>query len=59
MIKCIILCAEMYILTAVNCLQAVKVLYRQLIAHYLVCNGILYIVLKINFDKGLHVKVKH
>lgn len=62
MIKCIIFCAEMYILMAINCFQAANVLYRQLMYHiavYLICNGILYIVLKINFYKGLHVKVKH
>lgn len=62
MIKCIIFYAEMHSLMAANCLQAVNLLYRQLmycIADYVMCNGILYLVLKINFDKGLHVKVKH
>lgn len=62
MIKCILFCAEMCILVAVNCLQGVNVLYRQLmyyIADYLMCNGILYLVLKLNFDKNLHVKMKH
>lgn len=50
------------ILVAVNCLQGVNVLYRQLmyyIADYLMCNGILYLVLKLNFAKNLHVKMKH
>ena len=29
------------------------------ITDYLMCNGIFYLVLKINFDKGFHEKMKH
>lgn len=43
---------------AVNCLQAINGLHNHLTSYYLMCYGVLYLVLKINFHKGLHVKMK-
>lgn len=45
---------------AVNCLQAINGLHKQLTSYdYSMCYGVLCLVLKINFRKGLHVKMKH
>lgn len=63
MIKCIIFCAKMYVYIYMWQLIGYRELMYYIgnwyIANYLMCNGILYLVLKMNFDKGLHVKVKH
>lgn len=45
---------------AVNCLQAINGLHKQVTScDYLMCRGVLYLVLKTNFHKGLHIKMKH
>lgn len=47
-------------MTTVNCLQSINGLHTQLTSYdYLLCYGVLYLVLKTNFHKGIHVKMKH